>query len=227
MSTNFTTYVAHYTPLRERVKSIENQLSLLDLDASWISYEPTDFSEEKSGYRESQTLWRQRTNMPHYANTPFRRLRNSEISLAYKHIEIYKRFVRSDYEHALILEDDIIFNDNTSDFFECLTLDKLDFMKFDCIFLGGCCPMKSNCGEIKYNNQHFVLQDDPASRCTDGYLINKSAAKKILGTIIPYVLPIDFELSWHFRIHNMFVWHMVNPIISHNPKLESSIQPNV
>mgnify|MGYP003661463581 CR=1 FL=1 len=46
----------------------------------------------------------------------------------------------------------------------------------------------------------------------DSYIIKKSAAKKILNNIVPFTLPIDFELNYHMASHDMNVYWWDPPI---------------
>jgi len=84
---------------------------------------------------------------------------------------------------------------------------------WDLIFIGSGCNLrvpKSRriTGKIAYKKEH------PASKCVDSYLINYSASDKIYNTIIPFTLPIDFEINHHMRVHDMTVYWWEPPVIT-------------
>lgn len=224
------TYIANYVPLKDRLDAIATQLT--DLGMSYKGVIQDEPHADLTGvYTDNAFTWHERTRMPFYENEPSRRLRLAEISLAYKHIVFLEALVASNEPAGMILEDDVVLTDRLLSLVTWLDTYKLTY---DCIFLGGCCPSKSNLGiqhlfapNLRGNDTHIhtlIKQDHPASRCTDGYIITANAAKKILSTIKPFVLPIDFELSYHFKHHNMTVFHLKYPVLSQNPAYTSSVQ---
>lgn len=218
-------YICHYSPLNDRKKHIEKEISKIDFitDHEFVEFEP---SEDFIGrhYRNSELIWRFKVSGLDYGSfIPFRELSKSEISLLYKHYIIYEKIVNSPDDYSFVFEDDIIVNDN----FNRINLsDKnvLDF-EWDFIFLGNGCGLRIP--EFRRRDgKIFYRKDHPASKCTDSYIIKKDAAKKVLNDMRDFSLPIDFELNHIMRKNNMKAYWVDPPIIgqgSQNNIFKSSI----
>ena len=126
-----------------------------------------------------------------------RELSNSEIGCALSHISIYKRIIKNNMEMAIILEDDVVFNENL---LEVLRLTYKYPSNWDLILLGHysyqALPKNSSLQASfwqrhKLTNKHFVGR--PAVHCwgTHGYIINVKGAKKLLSELKYIYLPID------------------------------------
>ena len=194
-------YIAHYLPLFERKQNILNQLNTHSLNAEWVVDEPDDSS---IAIISNTDMWDIKfSEMQNKNYCPKRQLRKSEISLEYKHIKIYENIIKNDIKSALVLEDDVILDKNFSNNFNLfLSMTPKDW---DMIFIGSGCdltvpPSERKSGVIAYKKDH------PASKCTDSYIIKKSAAQKIINTILPFTFPIDFELNYQMFKHNMNVY---------------------
>ncbi len=184
-------YVMHYKPLIERRKNMINALSNLGIAANWItdwdSYE-LNFNVTSSYYREDQSLWDSR--MKWQGGYGFRRLRQSEISLAIKHLESMKNVVANDLPYALFLEDDAIFELDFANKFNNYFKDCPD--DFDFVFLGNGCNLRISNPDPSV---HLYRRGDPVSKCTDSFLISKRACECMLKHAIPFCMPIDFEIN--------------------------------
>ena len=153
-------------------------------------YYGTDFDPQV----EKLKLWLPQPHKP-------RLLNDAEISLTIKHYEIYKQLAAGDVEVALILEDDVLLCDGFENRFnEYLANTPSDY---DVIFMG-CCwglrPPDVRHDKVAYRKAH------PASKCTDSYLITKSACQRLASTFLPFHLCIDFEMAYHMYEHDMKVY---------------------
>ena len=203
-------YVAHYSPLKERKEVLSKKLTDYGVEAHWIEDEPTERDIERL-HGNTPLLWNHKTeNLDYGAPVPHKQLTKSEISIAFKHLKIYEDIVANKVQTALVLEDDVVFdNDFINNFNFNLMSTPNDW---DLIFIGAGCNLRIPknrriTGKVAYKKEH------PASKCMDSYLINYSASDKIYNTVIPFTLPIDFEINYHMRVHGMTVYWWEPPII--------------
>ena len=203
--------MAHHSPLKERK---ENILKNIKFDMQWQESEPKDVywtSDDRS--------WNLKCS-----ESPFRQLRKEEISIAHKHIEIYKDIVKNSYERSLILEDDILLAKDFENLFNIFL--KNTPIDWDFIFIGSGCGLRINQNHITQDQTAYKC-DPPRSKCVDSYCITLNAAKKILSTIIPFSLPIDFELNYQMISHNMNCYWWEPPLTAQGSQCgiyNSSIQ---
>lgn len=198
------TYIAHCTSLVSRKK-----FQLLQLKQQ--GFDNIEFYEDYDGNRLNEDIINQyydRNLENQYSRYSMwfpgertRVLRNSEISLAIKHIEIYKKIANGSDPYALILEDDSVLCDNFLHKFEQYMLQVPS--DFDMIFVSDGCNLKSNNiqeGKYVYRKEH------PATRCTGAFVVTKKACQELLTTLIPFTLPIDWELNYQLYIHKHNVY---------------------
>jgi GR25 family glycosyltransferase involved in LPS biosynthesis len=191
-------YMVHYSPLVDRRQRI---LETIDFDMEWIISEPT----EQYWTTDKQT-WDYKVT----PTAPHRELRQSEISLSHKHVEVYKDIVKNQYERCLVLEDDVVLDPKFDELFDYQlgqTPDDWDF-----IFIGSGCNLRVPPERLK-SSQTAYKMEHPASKCTDSYCITLSAAERILETIIPFTFPIDFELNYQMKLHDMNVYWWEPPLV--------------
>lgn len=219
-------YIAHYTPLKDRKNSLSAMMGNNGItNYEFVEGEPSE--KFKSLFLEKENrefYWAKKIkNLNYNCDIKFRDLKKSEISLIYKHLDIYAKISKSDYEYALVLEDDVIFHENF--------LNKIDLIfnetnsNFDLIFLGNGCGLRINPSIVNplklcYKKSH------PASKCTDSYLISKKAAKIFLDNLRNICLPIDFELNYFMFKYDMVVYWAEPPIFeqgSQNGVFSSSL----
>ena len=212
-------YVTHYSPLSERKEKLNDYFSKTNLKVEWIENEniENDFyaPEEKEWYNKMQTAY------PH-DKTSFRPLLKTEISIAVKHYECFKRIAKSENEYAIIFEDDVIFKDSAMEKYADYLAETPS--EWDVIFFGYGCfltvPSKQE-GKLSYK------LDKPYTRCLDSYIIKKTACEKILKNLKPITLPIDFELTYSFMQNDLKVYWWEPPLTeqgSQNSTYESSIR---
>jgi len=153
-------------------------------------------------------------------------LNYAEISLTIKHIiALYK--ISKECENAgLILENDAIpfFSNFMDEINNSINEDK----NWDAIFLG------KGCGDEFINNkkkerisENLFKIDHPASNCTESFCIKSDVSKKIADLMVPFQLPIDFELAFSFYKMNLNVYWRLPSIFeqgSKNGKCESGLR---
>lgn len=203
-------YVTHYTPLMDRKIKLAKDLADLDMQVQWFEQEPSE-ADIQELHSNTDALWKKKTQDLDYGGPiPWKYLTKSEISLAYKHIKVYEDMIENGVNTALVLEDDVVFED---DF-----INKFNFNlmatphDWDMIFIGSGCDLRI-APHRRENGKVAYLKPHPASKCTDSYLIKQSAADKLYKTIFPFTMPIDFELNYQMSLHNMHVYWWEPPLI--------------
>lgn len=214
-------YIAHYAKLIERKQNLISQLKNINLNCSWFEMEPTQNDVIKLY---DKNLWTPRMVEMKTDFIEERELKKSEISLEFKHIKIYEDIILNNFDSALILEDDVILD---SDFINKFNFNIIHTPKdWDVIFIGNGCDLHI---PVEQQKPHTVAykKEHPASKCTDSYIIKRTAVEKILKTIIPFCFPIDFELNYQMFINDLNVYWWEPTIVkqgSQNGLYGSSIQ---
>ena len=148
------------------------------------------------------------------------KLNKGEIGCFLSHINIWKEAIKKNYEHILILEDDIIFTDNF----------KNNFNKYynqvpndwDIIHLGGS-RIKGKL--INKNIIKPIFNEKPNYETnnmgTYAMLLSRKGIKKLLDIMIPIKKPIDLEIAINNKKLNIYY---CNPkLIKHNDNYISEI----
>lgn len=196
------TYIAHYTPLADRKKNMEQQLEFYNIDDYvFIEDEPNEAFLNR--YAKDPDSWQFKTVGLGY-NPPFREMSCSEISLFYKHTLIYRQIQNGEDDWALVLEDDA---EIISPDFKKVVNTNIENTPddWDMIFIGDGCGLHIP-KQYQSKGQVAYLKEHPATKCTDSYLITKEAAKILYNSLLYYVLPIDFELNFFLKELNFKVY---------------------
>ena len=130
------------------------------------------------------------------------KLNKGEIGCFLSHVNIWKEAIKKNYEHILILEDDIVFTDNF----------KNNFIKYynqvpndwEIIHLGGS-RIKGKL--IKKNIIKPVFAENPDWRYNMGtyaMLLNKKGIQKLLNIVLPINNPIDLEIAINNKKLNIY-----------------------
>ena len=121
------------------------------------------------------------------------------IGCSLSHEKALRNFLESEYEFALIFEDDVVFNPH--ELRECVNaaIQKKNFwdiLNFETFHDG--LPVKI--GNL-YSDKHLSLYFTSITHA-GCYLINRETAKKLLEKFYPIVMPFDhyFAASWEFDI---------------------------
>ena len=188
--TKYNTYIMHYTPLVERKAHIINEMKKHNIN-NYIFIE--DYDKEVLTDTELQLF-------------DLNKVRMSEISLAMKHIETWKRIINSNYEYGLIFEDDIVlqngFSNKLKNYIDQLPKD------FDICFIGECANLhipdiilkdKKGVNVFKKENSSVWWGGTGSGRCTDSYLISKKCCITIYKLLF-YIL-IDNKIDYPIDLY--------------------------
>ena len=202
-------YVAHYSKLVERRARLQKDLSELGLRATWLTeHDSEDISDDvlQRCYPYNDDVWRLKTEF--YTSEPPRPIKRSEASLAFKHLEFYRRLRDAAHACALVLEDDVLFDRHFCDHFDRYFTSVPD--DFDFIFIGSGCNLRV---PNPSSTVHFYPKSTPSTKCTDSYLITRRAAERLLAVMPPLTLPIDFELNYQLHALQMRVYWLEPPLV--------------
>jgi GR25 family glycosyltransferase involved in LPS biosynthesis len=210
--TEIPTYVVHGRRLVDRYERLSAALAAQGMEAEWVTY--PDISQLtrpllRRYYRKSRRFFRARAAATPVPDIGFRRLTPAETAATISHIEIYHMLAESDHEWALILEDDAVFEEDFGVRFD-------EYMgdlpaDADIVFIGDAYGLRIDDPDPE---QRFHRKDHPASKCTDSYLIRRSAAAALESTIVPFAFPIDWELNYHLMTHDLAVYWLEPPLVS-------------
>jgi len=202
-------YVAHYTPLYERKEKLLKIFEEFNIEPTWIECEPTR-EQMKKFYNNSHEVWYKKiSNLDYGGPIPWKELSKSEKSIAHKHIKIWRDISDNNISTALVLEDDLMFDDKFVELFNFnLTITPKDW---DLIFIGSGCNLRipseeKRDGIVAYRKHH------PASKCMDSYLIKCSSAAIMSENIKSITLPIDFEINYCMKEADMKVYWWEPPV---------------
>lgn len=135
------------------------------------------------------------------------------IACAWSHLKIYEKFVKTDYETCLILEDDVVFSERIYEYI----LDgrfasiKKHIKKFDVgIFHWGKQQMDEIHGIPIQGSFHFVFPRNTGPQSAQAYQINKWTANYLIETGYPIKKAADVLLD-HAKVkincpeHSLFI----------------------
>ena len=205
------TYIAHYTKLGDRKKNLEQLLTGANYkDFCFVTGEPTNNFVD-TFYSPSPLLWKKRTEGLDYGvAVNYRALSKAEISLLYKHYLMFEKVACGDEDYALILEDDVIFGEEFKE--ELKSSIEQTPVGWDFIFIGSGCNLRIPPSQLEVNKTSY-LKSHPSGKCTDSFLVKQEAAARVLSTLLPFVLPIDFELNHHMMKHDMKTYWIEPPFV--------------
>ena len=220
-------YICHYTKYTERKKYIQDQLDKLKLNPNNIhfieefdagNYDPKinkkifldPDNENNKNIAIEKSFWYARKAKP-------RQLRDSEKSLALKHIKALKKVKDSNNDYGLIIEDDCYFCD---DFLKKLELVVKNLPNnWSVYFANSTINMLNRKGlnRIIADNNYVIRRKHPATAGTVSYLIKKKSAEKVYYDIKKNKIswPIDWEYNWIFKKlgFNNFYNKNIKPLI--------------
>lgn len=193
-------------PLRRT--HLERQLAENGITATWhrdVYYEDVSDAVSRKYYTKSrlQWWWRSRRGMP------YRLLSRGDIAASISHIETYAEIASGDTPWTLILEDDAILEERFREQFEEYFASTPD--DADLIFIGCCFGMRIHDTQT---GVHFYRRPHPATKCADSYLIRDEAARALRQTMVRFALPIDWELNYQLRRHDLKVYWLEPPLVT-------------
>lgn len=208
-------YIIHYHKEIGRKKYLDNTLPALDIPYTFRSLydrESAEILDEKYFLNTEQNK-----NIKNKIMSKFGKSIESGMDVntlkgkAYRactleHYKTYEHVIfNTDYEHVLILEDDIRFKDN----FKSSLQDYQTYIPedYDICYIGSGCNL-----HLPYStNKIMDLHPQKHSRCSDSYIIKRSALKKTLETALPFYGAIDWDLNYIQMINNFNVYWVTDP----------------
>ena len=212
-------YICHYTKYTERKKYIQGQLDKLKLDPNNIhfieeydagDYDPIIdqkiFLDLDTGNNKNiavkKASWYARKTQP-------RKLRDSEKSLALKHINALNKIKKSNNDYGLVIEDDCYFCNN---FLKKLELVVKNLPNNWSVYVANSTINMLNrkgLNRIIADNNYVVRRKHPSTAGTVSYLIKKNCAERVVDDIKKNKIswPIDWEYNWLFKklgFHNYY-----------------------
>ncbi|BAS67693.1 glycosyltransferase family 25 protein [Bathymodiolus septemdierum thioautotrophic gill symbiont] len=152
-----------------------------------------------------------------------RELTKGEIGCALSHKNIYQKMIDNNIENALILEDDVDFDDTLLDLLSRID----DFPKdWELMLLGhfGCIRIDkateySFWYKKKLHKKYIIRRPSEEGHGTHGYLLNNKGAKKFINILSEIALPID-HYTGDDKCTNLYI--IQQPVITLNKKLASN-----
>ena len=195
------------------------ELTRLHLDALGIPAALTSFEFDASNFNmsEKQTCWM----MPELIAEKV--VRPSVLSLAMKHISVAYDIVVQNHPHALVLEDDVEFQEAFVGILVNIIKDAP--RGWDAIFLSECYPgmIAAKWGK---GGEYVAprLWRMPGARCLDAFLLSQEGARKVLLSMPLAAMAIDWQLN--IMKNTTYLW--TDPfIVRADRSLPSALNPPV
>ena len=205
---NCDVYIAHYSPLTDRLDFMSAQMQHFGIDFKIIDEEPPN------GWI-IDDIDARRKKLDCFNGDSSRPMSLAETSLAWKHFNFIKNAANSS-RPSLVLEDDALLSANFVEIVNKI----LEIKEWDVIFPGSGC-------NLRRQGSGLIRVQHPASKCTDSYLLTPDSAKKLYTTMQERIdIAIDWELSYQMMIHDLKVFWLEPPIVmqlSQNGTFQSAI----
>lgn len=202
---NIKTYIPHYTKLKDRKQYITRELKTLGIsDYELITdFDKEDITEDilSKYYNPDAQVRRQKAAFTN-ANVTVPELKHSIISLCLKHITVLDKFISSNYDYALVIEDDCRFLTNYKNVVESIENAPSDW---DILFIGGSFDHSIIKRVMMLSN--YILAGHPSTNTTSSFIYNKNSAIKTREKLQSFSLPIDWELNYNFAVNDFKVYH--------------------
>lgn len=147
------------------------------------------------------------------------KLSKSEIGCALSHLKIYKEFINSSYNLAIIFEDDIFFKYQFDTEIRSL-INNFFSDKKQILLLG---ELKQFFKKAIIKSKRFKVVNTETAYFTHAYVINKEAAKEILKFNYPVKTTADNHLLWKLYL-GISVYGIDPYIIDQNKDFKSNIE---
>jgi len=208
-------YINHHDVLVDRKKYLETVIK----NCIWVT-EPTkeNITDQQINewYLNSSEAWNAKCQ-PLYSGMGHYPLTKGSIVCNLGHIEGWRQFLESNEAYGVFLEDDAIIEcDNFENKIEEVLTDPPNDL--DVLFIGGGFDHNSITKTKTIVKENFYLKHHPATNCACSYILTKESAKKLLDSIKPFTLSIDFELNYWFYKHNLNVYHYIPYFVKEGSK---------
>ncbi len=120
------------------------------------------------------------------------------IACAWSHLKIYEKFVKTDYETCLILEDDVIFSPRIYEYILDGTFEKIkkDIKKYDVgIFHWGKQQMDEIINATETHTSMYIFPRNQSPQSAQAYQINRWTANHLIETGYPISKAADVLLD--------------------------------
>lgn len=202
---NIKTYIPHYTKLKDRKEYIVKELESVGIsDYELITeFDKEDITENilSQYYNPDAQIRKEKAGFTN-GNVNVPELKHSSISLVLKHIATLDKFIVSDYDYGLVIEDDCKFFTNYAKIIQSIKDAPSDW---DVLFIGG----SFDHSIIKHVRllPNYILAGHPSTNTTSSFIYNKNSAIKTREKLQSFSLPIDWELNYNFAINDFKVYH--------------------
>jgi glycosyl transferase family 25 len=183
----------------ERKTSLQEQLQYLNLEAEFI----------KAVYGKELTQTQLENSCPDFDSSA---LTLGEVGCSMSHINVYKKMIDENISIALVLEDDVTFNDDLLSVLSHLEKYPQALNSEPNVFLLNRTNEYFDSFKKPLTNNHNIVNVIDAA-CTFGYVLNLSAAKKLYQ----YLCPVRFVADdWKlFREQGVVKLRTVVPPVIH------------
>jgi GR25 family glycosyltransferase involved in LPS biosynthesis len=218
---NFPIFISHYKKLVERKQYLDSALKNEGfININWRDEIDRDTMtpEQLNMYKRDDERWKILCNLWNDKSTP-RQLSGPEIANAITHINIYKYMIDNNIQAALVLEDDCILHKNFKKSLENI-INELP-VDFDVCFLGSSFNQTVDNYRFGYfgsQNKNVIIPNRfvypiKGTHTVDAYILSLNGAKKIYDSIIPFCMPIDYQLNPIFILNDVQSYWCYPPII--------------
>jgi GR25 family glycosyltransferase involved in LPS biosynthesis len=144
----------------------------------------------------------------------FYELNATQISIAIKHLTVYERMLDAQEKFALVLEDDVIFDDK----FVVAATEVLASAPpgWDFINIGEGCGLRvpeRHPGALLYRMR------PPRTNCAEAYFISERLARAMLARGKPFTWPIDWLMQYVMMTEDHACYWRDPPIVGHGSKV--------
>ena len=222
MKNNLKIYIVHYTKLTERKIYLDNLLKDKNIEFEYINeFDQEELNQNNIGhyYKDDEDLFNIKSKIWNKKANKYYVLSNPEISCSIKHIEALRKIGYSNKDFGLVLEDDAIpYND---DYLSQIEKILSNTIKWDALFIGN--GLGENFRNKKISYKRFfpinnIKVSHPATNCLEAYIIKKEVARKIVDSILPFNLVIDWELAYQFYKLDLNIHWIKKPIFFQGTK---------
>ena len=227
----YKTYIMHYQPLVERYNFVINQLYSNEIsNFEFITgYDREELNQSiiDKFYAQDRSLHKKcsAVSMRQGENYEYQEMTLPSISLNIKHIEAFKKTLEQVEEYSLLIEDDCRFLQDKIDIEEIILNAPEDM---DVLVIGGafdhniCNYISEHQGSKDSDTYRYLKAAHPSTNTTSSILYKKSSVNQILTHLIPFCLPIDWQLNHIFNEAQLNVYHLY-PYISTQGDFRSTV----
>ena len=211
---NYKIYICHYPPLIERKQYLDSILPTLDIPYEYSTDYTTYTPEHEKYFSNDIKILNYKNEISASKNNTFT-LTKAGKALCLEHYNIYKKIIQEKIDFGIILEDDAIFVENIKEKLHN-TIKNIP-NDSDIIHMSNGCGDRENCLQLGRSNlpvvNNFVKMSIPFSWTGGAYIINNKTAELFYKNVLPFVFPMDFELTFLQSLLKSCVYWLETPII--------------